>query len=638
MITITNLSLFFGERTIFDNITFAVKPKDRIGVVGRNGAGKTTLFRVMAGLQLPDGGKIDVPGGKTIGYLRQDIYLNKGLTVMEETLSVFSEVKQAESEITRLEQVLHQRTDFESDAYHRLVTELAEWSNKLAVLGANSLESAAGKILHGLGFTARDFNRKTDEFSGGWQMRVVLAKLLLSQPDYLLLDEPTNHLDIESIIWLERFLIDYQGAVLLISHDKEFLDKVTTRTVEIEQARIHQYKSNYSGYILQRQERRERLEASFTNQQRVIAEKEKTINRFMAKATKTKLAQSMQKKLDKMERIELDEMDTRSIRLAFPEAERAGQVVLEVKSLSKNYGPIEVLNNVDLKMDRGDRLAFVGQNGQGKTTLARIIVGELEASSGIAALGHNVKIGYYAQNQSTELDPKLTVLETVEGNCPHDLRTKLRGILGAFLFSGEDVDKKVSVLSGGERARLSIAMMLLRPFNFLVMDEPTNHLDIRSKEVLKNALLDFKGSVIIVSHDRDFLSGLTNRVIEFRDHVLFEYPGDVNDFLTKRSLDTMREVEKRDSTKGITRETSDPQNVMSFEERKNLQKLIKKQEKEIENLEIDIQAIEKEMHEAHFYTRPDAAGKMKDYQQKKDRLDTLYLEWEQSTAKLESAG
>jgi ATP-binding cassette subfamily F protein 3 len=633
MIIISNLSLSYGDRILFDDINLSIKPKDKIGVVGRNGAGKTTLFKTIAGIEGFDSGKIDIPNGKTIGYLQQDISLDLKKTVMEETLTVFSEVNRIQQEMDQMEQEISSRNDYDSDSYHNLIARHAEMANKLSVFQSDSIEATAGKILYGLGFKANDFTREINEFSGGWQMRIVLAKLLLSQPDYVLLDEPTNHLDIESIIWLEKFLRDYNGAVLLISHDKQFLDSITNTTVEIEQGNIFSYKANYSHYLQLRKDRQEKLLAAYKNQQRVIAEKERTITRFMAKESKTKLAQSMQKKLDKMERIELDEFDTKAIKLNFPEAERSGQVVLDIKQLSKSYGKLLVLDKVDLKMDRGDRLAFVGQNGQGKTTLARIIVGELESSIGEAKLGHNVTIGYYAQNQSVELDRKLTVLETMEHSCPNELRTQVRSILGAFLFSGDDVEKKVSVLSGGERARLSIALMLLRPFNFLVMDEPTNHLDIISKEVLKHALLSYNGSVIIVSHDRDFLSGLTNRTIEFRERQLFDYAGDINYFLEKRSLDDMREVEKR-TEKAEKKSNTGNNEKLSYEERKQLMKVVKKHEKEIEVLEASIKELEKLMHDPKFYNSPDSKETIELYHAQKTSLDKAYEHWEIAHDKL----
>jgi ATP-binding cassette subfamily F protein 3 len=630
MISITDLSLSFGERVIFDKITLSVKPKDKIGVVGKNGAGKTTLFKMIMGEISPDNGSIDIPNAKTIGYLEQNLVMSGEKTVMDETLTVFKQVKEIESEMTAIEQELAERVDYESDAYHLLVARHAEMANSLEIHGSSSLEAQAAKILHGLGFKFNDFSRLVSEFSGGWQMRIVLAKLLLSSPDYILLDEPTNHLDIESIIWLEKFLVDYPGAVMLISHDKQFLDAVTNVTVEIEREQIQYYKANYSAYLEMRLDRQEKLQSSFKNQQRVIAEKERTIARFMAKATKTKLAQSMQKKLDKIDRIELDEPDLAAMTVRFLIAERSGQVVLDINNLVKNYGSIEVLSNIDLKQERGDRLAFVGQNGQGKTTLAKIIVNDIPASSGQMVLGHNVKIGYYSQNQSEKLDPKLTVLETLEQNSPLEMRTKHRSILGAFLFSGEDVDKKVSVLSGGEKARLALAVMLLRPFNFLIMDEPTNHLDLVSKEVLKNALMDFEGSLIIVSHDRDFLAGLTNRTIEFRDKQIFDYSGDVNYFLEKRELDNMRQVElsTQVNDRNEPAEELKTQRKVSYEERKTRMRAVQKAENEIERIEKEILAIEHLMQDPDFFQTQGSAEKMLKYKQLKENLEKAFQNWE----------
>ncbi|HAQ37298.1 MAG TPA: glycosyl transferase family 2 [Saprospirales bacterium] len=639
MITITDLSLSFGERVIFDKISLAVKPKDKIGVVGKNGAGKTTLFKMIMGEFSPDNGSIVIPNGKSIGYLEQNLTLAGERSVMEETLTIFKQVREIETHMAAIEQELEHREDYESEAYHQLLAKHAEMANSLEIHGSSSLEAQAAKILHGLGFKFEDFSRYVNEFSGGWQMRIVLAKLLLSQPDYILLDEPTNHLDIESIIWLEKFLVDYPGAVMLISHDKQFLDAVTNVTVEIEREQIQYYKANYSTYLDMRLERQEKLMSSFKNQQRVILEKERTIARFMAKATKTKLAQSMQKKLDKIDRIELDEFDLSAMNVRFLVAERSGQVVLDAKDLIKNYGKIEVLSRIDLKMERGDRLAFIGQNGQGKTTLAKIIVGDIPVSAGHINLGHNVRIGYYSQNQSEKLDPKLTVLETMEQNSPLEMRTKLRGILGAFLFSGQDVDKKVSVLSGGEKARLALAVMLLRPFNFLIMDEPTNHLDLISKDVLKNALMDYEGSLIIVSHDRDFLAGLTNRTIEFRDKKLYDYPGDVNYFLEKRELDNMRQVEISTSSKkpesDEMAEDVKIQKKISYEERRTRMRAVQKAENEIERIEKEIAKIETEMQNPDFFQASGSNLTMQKYKQFKEQLETAFENWEIAHRQLE---
>ncbi len=637
MIYITDLSLSFGERVIFDQINLSIKPKDKIGVVGRNGAGKTTLFKVIIGEITPDKGSIVIPNNKSLGYLQQNLTLTGEKTVMEETLTVFRQITEIEKQMTEIEAELGYRTDYESDEYHQLLARHAEIANSLEIHGSSSVEAQAAKILHGLGFKFTDFNRYIHEFSGGWQMRIELAKLLLSQPDYILLDEPTNHLDIESIIWLEKFLVDYPGAVMLISHDKQFLDAVTKVTVEIEREELQYYKANYSTYLELRLDRQEKLMSSFKNQQRVIAEKERTIARFMAKATKTKLAQSMQKKLEKIERIELDEPDLAAMTVRFLSAERSGQVVLDIVDLVKNYGQIEVLSRIDLKMERGDRLAFVGQNGQGKTTLAKIIVGEIPATHGRLSLGHNVRTGYYSQNQSEKLDPKLTVLETMEQNSPLEMRTKLRGILGAFLFSGQDTDKKVSVLSGGEKARLALAVMLLRPFNLLIMDEPTNHLDLISKEVLKNALLEYDGSLIIVSHDRDFLAGLTNRTIEFRDKKLYDYSGDVNYFLEKRALDNMRQVEI--STQKVSSDESQEnfkiQKKLSYEERKTRLRAVQKAENDIERIEKEMAAIEAKMQDPDFYQSQKSGQIVQDYQKLKNDLDVAFQQWEAAHKSME---
>jgi ATP-binding cassette subfamily F protein 3 len=479
--------------------------------------------------------------------------------------------------------------------------------------------------------------RLTDEFSGGWQMRIELAKMLLRRPDLLLLDEPTNHLDIESILWLEDWLSTYSGMVIVISHDRRFLDNVTNRTAEIVLGKIHDYKAAYSKYVELSAERREQMQNAFENQQRVIADRERTIARFMAKATKTKMAQSMQKQLDKMERIEIDERDSSVMNLRFPDAPRSGEVVAQAERLTKRYGATKVLENVDFKMLRAERVAFVGQNGQGKTTLAKILIGQEVATSGTPTLGYNVKVGYYAQNQAETLDPKLTLLETMELYSPEEMRTKLRAILGAFLFSGEDVDKKVAALSGGERARLALACMLLRPFNFLVLDEPTNHLDMLSKDVLKNALMDYNGAILVVSHDREFLAGLTTRTIEFRDHQLFEHLGDVNYFLERRRLDNMRDVEKSSpsSRNGNGHAAADPGGrVLTAEDKKNLQRTVQKAEKRISELEKEVSRFESDMAHPDFYNRSDAQVLLKKYADTKSELSKVYEQWEQAVEQM----
>jgi len=625
MITIANLFLKYGDRVLLDHVDLVIGEKDKVGLVGRNGAGKSTLLKIIAGEQRPDEGSVTRPSSSTLGFLHQEMDLPKGKTVLQETLTAFSDLKAMERRIEELNEEIARRTDYDSPAYSQLLEEFANLNDRYHLLGGQSAEAEAEKVLKGLGFQQRDFERLVDEFSGGWQMRIELAKMLLKHPDYLLLDEPTNHLDIESIIWLEQFLRDYQGAVVLISHDKEFLDNVTKRTVEIELGKVYDYKAPYSQYVGLRAERREKLLAAYENQQRLIAEKERTINRFMAKATKTKMAQSMQKQLDKMERIEIDVQDTAVMNIRFPAPPRSGQVVVNGRGVSKRYGELLVLDHVDLQLDRGDRVAFVGQNGQGKTTLAKIIVEELPLSDGELQLGHNVEIGYYAQNQSETLQSGLTVLETMEQLAPPERRTQVRSILGAFMFSGDDAEKKVSVLSGGERARLAMACLLLHPFNLLVLDEPTNHLDILSKDVLKQALMEYDGTLIVVSHDREFLAGLTNRTLEFRDQRLHNYLGDVNFFLEKRRLDNMRDVELQSKTPAGN---GRPIREVSFDERKQLLRAVKQAEKRIEGLEKEIAGIEKAMADPAFYESDRAEATTRDYQAKQQALESAMEEWE----------
>lgn len=638
MITASNLFVKYGDRVLMDSINVVIKEKDKIGLVGRNGAGKSTLLKLIAGEQSPDSGQITRPTGSSLGFLHQEMSLPKGKSVIQETLSAFDELKKLEKRIEEINIELGERTDYESDAYARLIEELSTANERFSILGGQSMEAEAEKILQGLGFKTSDMNRMVEEFSGGWQMRIELAKMLLARPDYLLLDEPTNHLDIESILWLESFLKDYHGAVVLISHDRMFLDNITKRTIEIELGKIYDYKANYSKYLEMREERKEKTLAAFKNQQQKIAHTEKLIDKFRAKANKAKMAQSLIKQLDKIDRIELDAEDKATMRIKFLPAPRSGDIVIEAQRLSKSYGNLQVLNEVSFKLDRGDRVAFVGQNGQGKTTLAKILVKDLMPSGGDFRIGHNVHIGYYAQNQSDSLQPKQTLLETMENAAPPELRSKVRSILGAFMFSGEDVEKKVSVLSGGERARLAMACLLLKPINLLVLDEPTNHLDILSKDVLKQAVLDFKGTLIVVSHDREFLKGLTTRTFEFRDKKLHEYLGDVNFFLEKRKLDDMRAVELR-SQNNITKKSS--MKELSQEDRKarkKLERTVQNQERKIEQLEANIAKIETEMGEEGFYQKENAQQVLDKYKQLKKELDEAMEIWEQATEELEQYG
>ncbi|MCB0529909.1 MAG: ABC-F family ATP-binding cassette domain-containing protein [Saprospiraceae bacterium] len=636
MLTLSNIFIKYGDRVLLDYVNFVLKPGERVGLVGRNGAGKSTLLKIIAGEMSPHDGQVVRPAHFTLGYLHQDMLLPRGKTVIAETMTAFSEILALEKELHDIQEELGAREDYESDAYHKLIERMSDVTEHLHHMGSATSQSDAEKVLAGLGFRASDMQRLTDEFSGGWQMRIELAKMLLRRPDLLLLDEPTNHLDIESILWLEDWIAGYQGMVVVISHDRRFLDNVTNRTAEISLGKIHDYKAPYSKYVELSAERREQMQNAYENQQRVIADRERTINRFMAKATKTKMAQSMQKQLDKMERIEIDDVDTSTMRIRFPDAPRSGEVVAKAEHLSKRYGEVKVLERVDLQILRGERVAFVGQNGQGKTTLAKILIGQEPATSGKATLGHNVSIGYYAQNQAETLDPKLTLLETMERNSPEEMRTKLRGILGAFLFSGQDVDKKVAALSGGERARLALACMLLRPFNFLLLDEPTNHLDMLSKDVLKKALLEFKGTLLVVSHDREFLSDLTTRTIEFRDGHLYEYLGDVNYFLEKRRLDNMRDVEKRTAGKpadgGRVADNGVP--VLGAEEKKTLQRDIQKAERRIGEIESAIGKYEEKMADPDFYGSSDSQETLKKYGDLKAELEKVYGEWEAAVERL----
>lgn len=641
MITVNEIYVQYGDRILLDKISLVIGERDKVGLVGRNGAGKSTLLKIVAGYQRPDSGNISRPTLSTLGFLHQEMNIPKGRTVMAETLTAFDEVRKMEARMNDIHHQMETRTDYESESYHNLIDEFTSLNDSFLLLGGVTMEADAERVLKGLGFQQKDFSRLTDEFSGGWQMRIELAKMLLQRPNYLLLDEPTNHLDIESIIWLEDFLQDYPGAVIVISHDKQFLDNVTKRTVEVELGKVFDYKAPYSEFVALRADRREKLQSAYENQQKVIAQKERTINRFIAKANKTKMAQSMQKQLDKMDRVEMDDEDIAAMNLRFPPAPRSGAIVAEAMGLSKSYGALNVLRQVDFKIERGERVAFVGQNGQGKTTLAKIIVNQLNHSEGELKLGHNVQIGYYAQNQSDTLDGKMTLLETMEKFSPPEMRTKLRSILGAFLFSGEDAEKKVSVLSGGERARLALACLLLRPFNLLVLDEPTNHLDIISKDVLKEALRAYDGAMIVVSHDREFLSELTDITIEFRDHKLFTHLGDVNFFLERRAINSMRDLELSGSKAGLipaAHQVSVPKVPLNHEDRKRLQRAVSNAERKIEQLEEAIAKLEVRMADPNFYTAPDMGKIMDQHNGKKAELAAALEEWETAQMELEEAG
>ena len=587
MLNAHNITVSFSGTDLFSGISFKLVAGDRIGLVGKNGAGKSTLLKIIAGEQEYDKGTIALEKELKIGYLKQDIEFVGGRTVLEESYQAFKEIVAYEKKLEDINTQLAERTDYESDYYLDLMHKLDDYSHQYELLGGYNYQGETEKILKGLGFKPEDFNSLTDTFSGGWRMRIELAKLLLQKNDILLLDEPTNHLDIESIIWFENFLKNYTGAIMTVSHDKMFLDNITNRTIEISLGKIYDFKKPYSQYLVLRNEIKEKQLQSQKNQEKEIQRTEQLINKFRAKANKASMAQSLIKKLNKIERIEVDTDDNAVINVKFPISVQPGKVVFEIENLSKNYDEKVVLNKVNLLIERGTKLAFVGQNGQGKTTLAKIMVGEIE-HSGNCKKGHNVQIGYFAQNQAEYLDGEKTVLQTMEDAANDTNRIKVRDMLGAFLFGGDTVDKKVKVLSGGERNRLAICKMLLQPFNVLVMDEPTNHLDIASKNVLKKALLDFEGTLIVVSHDRDFLQNLTEKVYEFKDRKIKEYLGDINYYLETHNLENMREAEKKLNIKKVKK-------AISSEDKKEFEKLNRERQKEVNKVENKISKLEKEM-------------------------------------------
>jgi ATP-binding cassette, subfamily F, member 3 len=635
MLNIHNLSVSFQGDYLFEKITFQLGAGTRVGLVGKNGAGKSTLLKIIAGEQEYDTGAIATDKETSIGFLKQDIDFEIGRTVLEESYEAFKEIKSLENQLEKINTQLAERTDYESESYHDLMVDLNEVQHQYEIHGGYNYQGETERILQGLGFQREDFNKLTETFSGGWRMRIELAKLLLQNNDILLLDEPTNHLDIESILWLEEFLKNYAGAVVVVSHDRMFLDNVTNRTIEISLGKIYDFNKPYSKYLVQRQELREQQLASQKNQQKQIDQTEKLIEKFRAKASKATMAQSLIKKLDKIDRIEVDEDDNSVMTLHFPVSVVPGKVVIEAHAISKNYGEKEVLKGVDLLVERDSKIAFVGQNGQGKSTLAKIIVHEIKYG-GKLTLGHNVQIGYFAQNQADYLDGSKTVLDTMIDAANEKNRSKVRDILGAFLFRGEEADKYVRVLSGGERNRLALAKLLLQPFNVLVMDEPTNHLDIKSKNVLKNALKKFEGTLLLVSHDRDFLQGLTNKVYEFKDHKIKEYLGDIDYFLEQRNLQNLRETEKRTivASEEKAKNSSSKQSYEDQKKQKSLANKLSKIEANVNKLEREIKEIDLELSINYDETiaKPDFFNK---YQGKKEKLTQLMQEWEEVTLKLE---
>ena len=632
MISVDQLVVSFGGFELFKGISLLVSPKDRIGLVGKNGAGKSTLLKILAGHQLPNEGVVSVPSDVRLGYLPQHMEVFDGRTVFEEAVTSFVEILDLERRIEELNHEIATRTDYESTEYHRLLDHVTEFNDRFHMLGGNNFEAEVERTLIGLGFKRSDFTRQTSEFSGGWRMRIELAKILLKRPDVFLLDEPTNHLDIESIQWLEDFLRTYNGAVVLVSHDRAFLDAITNRTVEITLGRIYDFKSNYSKYLILRKELKESQMAAYVNQQKMIEDTEKFIERFRYQATKAVQVQSRVKALDRLERLEVDDEDNSALRIKFPPALRSGTVVAEIRELTKNYGSLNVLKEIDLTIERGEKVAFVGKNGEGKTTLARIIMNELEYQ-GEMKLGHNVKIGYYAQNQAHLLDDELTVFDTIDRIAVGDIRTKIRNILGGFMFSGEDVDKKVRVLSGGERSRLAMVKLMLEPVNLLVLDEPTNHLDMRSKEILKQALVDYDGTVIVVSHDREFLDGLVNCVYEFKDKKVKQHLGGIYEFLRRKKIESMKELEKKDIplNQEVKTQKAAEADKVSFEERKEINKNISRLEKSIEKTEQEISDLEQkieEMDKVLAETNGSDPEIFKKYDRLKKDLGNKMYEWE----------
>ncbi len=626
MYYVRDISVHFGDRTLLDNISFMVSPKERIGLIGRNGAGKSTLLKIIAGQKVPDNGILEFPSKTTVGYLRQEFELNESLKVIDEAMSCHEDALILQKQLNTINQQISERTDYESESYQKLLEELGQVTGQLEHFNIATLEIDTIKVLKGLGFTDDDFQRMVSELSGGWKMRIELAKLLLRKPDILMLDEPTNHLDIESIIWLEQYLTTYPGTVILISHDIQFLDNVCNRIIELEMGSISDYKLNYKKYLDEKEKQKTIRQAAFENQQKDIAQKEKTINRFMAKATKTKMAQSMQKQLEKIERIELPAEDAKAMQIKFAEVPRSGREVVKAIDVAKSFDDKRIFSNLNITIERGDRIAFVGQNGQGKTTMAKIMIGLLAATNGQIETGSNMHLSYYAQNQSELLDLKSTVMDVMEDKAPEGMRSKIRSILGSFLFSGEDVDKKVSVLSGGERARLAMASLIMKPCNFLVLDEPTNHLDIYSKEILKEALKEYQGTLLIISHDREFLSGLTDKVIEFRAGSTHEFLGDIDYFLDKKKMDNMREVDLQKSE--IKLEATQNSRKPDAEMLRNIRKQINTIEKQIANLEEKMAIIETKMADPDFYNDPNFTTTNIHYQSLQSELNAKMEEWD----------
>lgn len=631
MLNIHNLTVSFSGENLFEGITFRLNAGDRVGLIGKNGAGKSTMLKVLSGEISPDGGSIATEKNLRIGFLKQDLDFESGKTVLEESYQAFTEIKSIESQLDKINNELATRTDYESESYNDLIEKLSELTHQYDILGGYNYQGQAEKVLLGLGFKPEDFDRYTETFSGGWRMRIELAKLLLQNNDVLLLDEPTNHLDIESILWLEGFLNNFPGAVVLVSHDKTFLDNVTNRTIEISLGKIYDYNKPYSQYLVLREEVRTNQLAAQKNQAKMIEDTEKLINKFRAKANKASMAQSLIKKLDKIERIEVDEEDNAVMNISFPISVNPGKVVLEIENFTKAFDDKIILQNLNLNIERGDKVAFVGQNGEGKSTLIKGVLNEFDYQGTIKP-GHNVQIGYFAQNQADYLDGEKTIVDTMIDAADDSNRAKVRDMLGAFLFRGDDVEKKVKVLSGGERNRLALCLMLLKPINVLLMDEPTNHLDIASKNVLKQALKKFEGTLVIVSHDRDFLEGLTDKVYEFKNRTIKEYLGDINYFLEERKMADMRafESEQKNRQKLKEQPTDEKKAKMSYEQQKalkSLQNKLSKLEAQISDLEKKIEKSDKELAQNYETLMNDTQWFSK-YEKQKNELEQAMTDWE----------
>lgn len=641
MISLDKINLSFGGFELFKEISFLINPKDRIGLIGKNGAGKTTLLKIISGLNNPTSGSVGISKDVTIGYLPQQMKVSDTRTLKDETTQAFKEILQLQKDIARLNSEIAESEDYHSADYLGKLDKVAELHERFQLLGGDNYEAELERTLLGLGFERSDFSRSTSEFSGGWRMRVELAKLLLQKPDVFLLDEPTNHLDIESIQWLEDFLKDYKGAVILVSHDKTFLNAVCNRTIEISLGKILDQKMNYSDFLNWKEEQKKINLAAYQNQQKLIEDTEKFIERFRYKASKAVQVQSRIKQLDKIDRIEIEEEDNAALKLSFPPAPRSGKVVVSAKHITKAYGSHLVLADIDLTIEQGEKIAFVGRNGEGKTTLARIIMNELE-HNGDMQLGHNVKVGYFAQNQAQLLNEELTIFDTIDEIAVGDIRTKIRDILAAFLFRGEDIDKKVKVLSGGEKSRLAMIRLMLEPVNFLILDEPTNHLDIRSKEILKNALANFTGTVLVVSHDRDFLDGLVNCVYEFRNKKAKQHLGGIFEFLYRKKMESLKELEvKNNNSKAINSvQKEKAKNELSFEEQKEISRNISRFEKQVQETEQKISDLESQVEDMDKLlsssTQIDDHSLFDKYEELKKKLEEMMHEWENANEELEA--